>query len=302
MGDTVGRPLSGPHRAIVHRSHELMQRLDARGVLGLAGVYAALVVVLIETLYPLVWVLFGSLKTKQNMLDNIWGPPSSLAFQNYADAWRIAQMGSRILNSVLVTGSALAILIAVATPCAYAVARLRFRGRGIVVAAAVAAMLVPPQVMAIPLFMVARNLGLINSRAGIAVIYAATSLPLSVFILRSFFLTLPADLEDAARIDGASRLTILVHVMLPLIRPGVALILIFGFIEVWNDFFLAFLLLRDPSVQTLPLGLVSFFQQYDSLWTLYFAALTITTLPVIVVFLAMQRQFIAGLTAGAVKG
>jgi len=156
--------------------------------------------------------------------------------------------------------------------------------------------------MAIPLFIVARNLGLINSRAGIAVIYAATSLPLSVFILRSFFLTLPADLEDAARIDGASRLTILVRVMLPLIRPGVALILIFGFIEIWNDFFLAFLLLRDPSVQTLPLGLVSFFQQYDSLWTLYFAALTITTLPVIVVFVAMQRQFIAGLTAGAIKG
>ncbi|RUY80300.1 carbohydrate ABC transporter permease, partial [Mesorhizobium sp. M7A.F.Ca.CA.001.10.2.1] len=108
--------------------------------------------------------------------------------------------------------------------------------------------------------------------------------------------------EDAARIDGASRLEILIHIMLPLVRPGVALILIFGFIEIWNDFFLAFLLLRDPSVQTIPLGLVSFFQQYDSLWTLYFAALTITTLPVIVVFVAMQRQFIAGLTAGAVKG
>jgi len=167
MGDAVGRPFSGPHRAIVDRGHELMQGLDARGVLGLAGVYAALVVVLIETIYPLVWVLFGS---------------------------------------------------------------------------------------------------------------------------------------DAARIDGASRLTILVHVMLPLIRPGVALILIFGFIEIWNEFFLTFLLLRQPSVQTLPLGLVSFFQKYDSLWTLYFAALTITTLPVIIVFVAMQRQFIAGLTAGAVKG
>ena len=174
---------------------------------------------LLETLYPLLWVLFGSLKTKQNMLENIWGPPLGLEFQNYADAWRIAQMGSRILNSVFVTGSALTILIAVATPCAYAVARLRFRGRGVVVATAVAAMLVPPQVMAIPLFMVARDLGLINSRLGISVIYAATSLPLSVFILRSFFLTLPADLEDAARIDGASRLTILIQVMLPLIRP-----------------------------------------------------------------------------------
>jgi raffinose/stachyose/melibiose transport system permease protein len=202
----------------------------------------------------------------------------------------------------LVTACALIILIIVATPCAYAVARLRFRGRGFVVAVAVAAMLVPPQVMAIPVFIVARDLSLINSRIGIAFVYAATSMPLSVFILRSFFLTLPAELEDAARMDGASRLEILVHVMLPLVRPGVALILIFGFIEIWNDFFLAFLLLRDRSVQTIPLGLVSFFQQYDSLWSLYFAALTITTLPVIIVFIAMQRQFIAGLTAGAVKG
>ena len=298
----VTPPLSKHHGSMASRRSLLVRRLGARGLVELAGVYGALALVLVQTLYPLLWVLFGSLKTKQEMLANVWGPPSSLIFQNYADAWRIAGMGSRIVNSVLVTACALIILVIVATPCAYAVARLRFRGRGFVVAVAVAAMLVPPQVMAIPVFIVARDLGLINSRIGIAFIYAATSLPLSVFILRSFFLTLPAELEDAARMDGASRLEILVHVMLPLVRPGVALILIFGFIEIWNDFFLAFLLLRDLSVQTIPLGLVSFFQQYDSLWSLYFAALTITTLPVIIVFIAMQRQFIAGLTAGAVKG
>ena len=211
-------------------------------------------------------------------------------------------MGSRIVNSLPITVSALPILVAVATPCAYAAARLHFRGRGTIVVVVVAAMLIPPQVMAIPLFIVARDLGLINNRLGIAVIYAATSMPLSVFILRSFFLTLPPDLEDAARVDGASRWAILTHIMLPLVRPGVALVLIFGFIEIWNDFFLAFLLLREPQLQTIPLGLVNFFQQYELLWNLYFAALTITTLPVIVVFVAMQRQFIAGLTAGAVKG
>ena len=130
--------------------------------------------VLMETIYPLLWVLFGSLKTKQEMLNNIWGPPSSLVFQNYVDAWRIAGMGSRIFSSVFVTGSALIILVAVATPCAYALARLRFPGRGLVLAVAVAAMLVPPQVMAIPSFMVARDLGLINNRLGIAFVYAAT--------------------------------------------------------------------------------------------------------------------------------
>ena len=273
-----------------------------RAFLELAGVYLALGIVVLQTIYPLLWVLFGSLKSKQDLINNVWGPPASLVLANYIEAWHIAGLGSRVLNSVLVTTLALAILVAVATPCAYAVSRLHFRGRGLVTLAIVAAMLVPPQVMAIPLFTVARDLGIINSRFGIAFIYAATSMPLSVFILRSFFLSLPPELEDAGRVDGASRITILTQIMLPLVRPGVALIVIFGFIEIWNDFFLAFLLLREPGVQTIPLGLVAFFQQYDSLWNQYFAALTITTLPVIAVFVIMQRQFIAGLTAGAVKG
>jgi raffinose/stachyose/melibiose transport system permease protein len=276
-------------------------RLGWRGLAEYSAIYIALAIVLAQTLYPLVWVLFGSLKTKPEMIDNIWGPPESLVFQNYPDAWRIAGMGTRVLNSVLITGVSLALLVVVATPCAYALSRLRFGGRGLLVAVVVASMLIPPQVMAIPLFIVARDLGFINNRLGVAIIYAATSMPLSVFILRSFFLTLPVDLEDAARVDGASRLAILTRIMLPLVRPGVALVLIFGFIEIWNDFFLAFLLLRQPQLQTIPLGLVSFFQQYDALWNLYFAALVITGLPVFVVFVLMQRQFIAGLTAGAIK-
>ncbi|MBZ9936224.1 carbohydrate ABC transporter permease [Mesorhizobium sp. BR1-1-16] len=290
------------HQSRQARFADTLAALGWRGMAELGFVYLALFVVMAQTIYPLFWVLSGSLKTKQEVITNVWGPPAGFVFANYADAWRIAGMGSRILNSVGITVAALVILVLAATPCAYAIARLKFRGRMAVTAAIVAAMLVPPQVMAIPLFLVARDLGLINNRLGIAVIYAATSLPLSVFILRSFFMTLPADLEDAARVDGAGRLAILIHIMLPLIRPGVALVLIFGFIEIWNDFFLAFLLLRKPELQTIPLGLVSFFQQYDSLWNLYFAALMITTLPVIVVFLLMQRQFIAGLTAGAVKG
>ncbi|MDQ0470490.1 carbohydrate ABC transporter permease [Labrys wisconsinensis] len=274
---------------------------DIRRLGELALVYLALALVLAQTLYPLAWVLFGSLKAKEEIITNVWGPPTSLHFANYAEAWRIAGMGARVGNSLIVTAAALVLLVVVATPAAYAVSRLRFPGRAAVLALVIAAMLVPPQVMAIPLFMTARDLGLINSLPGIAVIYAAAAMPLSIVIMRGFFLSLPAELEDAARIDGASRLQILVHVMLPLIRPGLALVLIFGFIEIWNDFFLAFLLLREPSVQTIPLGLVAFFQQYGSLWHLYFAALTITTLPVIVVFVLMQRQFIAGLTAGAVK-
>lgn len=270
--------------------------------LGTIGVYAALLLVLLQTVYPLLWVLFGSLKEKGELIGNVWGPPQTIVLQNYADAWSIAGIGSRLVNSLVTTGTALALIVVVTIPCAYAIARLRFPGRNLLLGILIAALLVPPQVMAIPLFTVARDLGLINSRFGVALIYAATGVPLSVFVLRGFFLSLPLELEDAARVDGAGRITILTRVMLPLVRPGVALVLILQFIEVWNEFFLAFMLLRQPDVQTIPLGLVNFFQQYDSLWTLYFAALVITTAPVILVFVLMQRQFIAGLTAGAVKG
>jgi len=302
MGAEAGTPALQRPRAVRPSFADTVGELGFRGVLELAGIYLALTVMVLQTIYPLLWVLFGSLKTKPELINNVWGPPSELVFQNYADAWRIAGIGSRIVNSISITAAALLVLVAVATPCAYALARLKFRGRGAILAVTVASMLVPPQVMAIPLFLVARDLGLINNRLGLAIIYAATSMPLSIFILRSFFLTLPADLEDAARVDGASRLAILTRIMLPLVKPGVALVVIFAFIEIWNDFFLAFLLLRKPELQTIPLGLVAFFQQYDSLWNLYFATLMITTAPVILIFLLMQRQFIAGLTAGAVKG
>ncbi|MBO9101159.1 carbohydrate ABC transporter permease [Rhizobium sp. VS19-DR104.2] len=277
------------------------ERLAGRSVAELVFVYGVLAIVLVETLYPLVWVLFGSFKTKDEVIANVWGPPSSFIWQNYVEAWRVSGMGDRILNSIIVTGVALVVLLMAATPAAYALSRLTFRGRNLILALIVLAMLVPPQVMAIPLFMTARDLGLINSRLGVALIHAAANLPLSIFILRSFFLSLPIELEDAGRMDGANRLQILWLIMLPLVRPGLALVIIFGFIEIWNDFFLSFLLLREPAVQTIPLGLVAFFQQYGSMWNLYFAALTITTLPVIAVFVLMQRQFIAGLTAGAVK-
>lgn len=269
--------------------------------LELVGIYAALAIVLFQTLYPLLWVLFGSLKSKNELINNIWGAPINPVLDNYFTAWQMAEMGTRILNSVTVTVLSLLILVIVVTPCSYALARVPFRGRNIITGIVVGSMLVPPQVLAIPLFLVARDLGIINSLVGISFIYAASVMPLSIFIMRSFFKSLPDELEDAALVDGAGRITLLVKIMLPLARPGMALIIIFGFIEVWNDFFLAFLLLRQPAVQTIPLGLVNFFQQYDSLWNLYFAALMITTLPVIIIFLLMQRQFIAGLTAGAVK-
>jgi raffinose/stachyose/melibiose transport system permease protein len=270
--------------------------------LGRGGAYLLLGVVALQTLYPLLWVVFGSLKTNEEMIINVWGPPAVPQFSNYVQAWQIAGMGTRILNSLELTACTLALVVVAAAPCAYALARMRFPGQNVLFGVIVASMLVPAQITAIPLFLVARDLGLINSVPGASLIMAATGIPVSVFVLRGFFKGLPAELEDAALVDGAGRLTILWRIIQPLARPGIALVLILQFIDVWNDFFLSMLLLRRPEVQTIPLGLVNFFQQYESMWSFYFAALAMTMLPVILVFVVLQRQFIAGLTAGAVKG
>jgi raffinose/stachyose/melibiose transport system permease protein len=283
-------------------SSDAQDSLQWPRLIGVGGAYLALLAILLQTIYPLLWVLFGSLKTNEELISNVWGLPQSLRFDNYVQAWQIAQLGTKIVNSAIVTVLALAIIVVVATPCAYALARMRFPGRGVLLSVIIAAMLVPAQIIAIPLFLVARDLGLVNSLPGVALVIAAGGLPISIFILRGFFLSLPVELEDAARVDGAGRFTIMTRIILPLARPGVALVVIVQFIDVWNEFFVSLLLLRKPEVQTIPLGLVNFFQEYASFWSYYFAALTITILPVIVVFVLMQRLFIAGLTAGAIRG
>lgn len=266
------------------------------------AVYVALALVSVQTIFPLLWVASGSLKQPGEFFSNIWGLPQGFEVSNYQQAWVMADFGSRYVNSIVITTLTILIILVCAIPAAYALAKLEFVGKKLLFALIVGAMIVPSQIMAIPLFQVALNMGMLNSRVGVSIIYAATGLPLSIFLLRSFFLTVPEELAESARMDGLGTFGTLWRIMIPLVRPGVGLVVIFQFIEVWNEFFLGLLLLRDPAVQTIPLGLVKFFQQYDSLWTQYFAALVITIGPVLLVFLLMQKQFIAGLTAGAVKG
>ncbi|MFN8590608.1 MAG: carbohydrate ABC transporter permease [Thermomicrobiales bacterium] len=268
----------------------------------LIAIYAVLTIFAVQTVYPILWMIFGSLKSNEDLFTNIWGPPAVVQWANYPAAWEIGSLGTRIGNSMLVTAASIMLLLVVATPAAYALARLALPGGKVLFLAILALMMVPPQTTLIPLFLIVKNLGLLNSRLGLILVYAATGAAFSIFVLRAFFLSIPAELEDAALVDGANRFQVFLQVILPLARPGLATIAIFQGMEIWNEFFLAFIFIRDPERQTIPLGLVEFFSRYQSEWTLYFAALTTITLPVIVLYVAMQRQFIAGLTAGALKG
>jgi raffinose/stachyose/melibiose transport system permease protein len=163
-------------------------------------------------------------------------------------------------------------------------------------------MLIPAKLAILPLFIQLKWMHLLNSHLGLILVYAAGALPAAIFIMSGFFRALPADLDNAARIDGASEGQLLRKVLVPLVKPGLAIVAIYSAIPIWNDFFLPLVFLQDPTKKTIMQGLTAFFGEYQSQWGALFAGLTLAALPLIVLYLLLSEQFIKGLTAGAVKG
>ncbi|XID90773.1 carbohydrate ABC transporter permease [Paenibacillaceae bacterium WGS1546] len=264
--------------------------------------YTVLILFSAVAVYPIVWIFLGSFKEMNEFYNHIWGLPSSLNWSNYAKAWETANIGPRMVNSVLVTVSALVILLVLSTTAAYALARLNLRFSLVLYGIFITSMMIPSETTVIPLFLTVRDLDLLNTRLSLILTYAAGGLAFSVITLHAFLKSVPAEPEEAALVDGAGRLQVFAYVILPLIRPALATVVIIQGMHFWNEFFLALIFVRNVALQTLPLGMTQFFFQYQSDWTLYFAALSIVTAPVIALFIAMQRHFVDGLTAGAVKG
>jgi len=263
------------------------------GVVGLATVVVG---------YPVLWMLLQSFKTKFEMYDNVWGLPHQLFLDNYVQAWRIARMGTYIFNSVIVSVATVAVVLVLASLAGYAFAKLRFAGQQVLFYIFVFSLIVPVQVTIIPLYAVVSGLGLSNTYFALILPYAAAGLPLSIFLLRAFFQSVPREIEEAARIDGCSELAAFTRVVLPISGPGLATVTILQFLGAWNEFLLALIFIRNPALRTIPLGLQAFFFEYSVEWGYLFAALSMATIPVIIVYVLMQRQFIKGLTAGAVTG
>lgn len=252
--------------------------------------------------YPVLWMLLQSFKTKFELYANVWGLPQQLFLDNYVQAWRIARMGTYVFNSLIVSVGTVAVVLVLASLAGYAFARLRFAGRQVLFYAFIFSLIVPLQVTIIPLYAVVSGLGLTNTYFALILPYAAGGLPLSIFLLRAFFESVPREIEEAARIDGCSELAAFWRVVLPISGPGLATVTILQFLGAWNEFLLALIFIRNPALRTIPLGLQSFFFEYSVEWGYLFAALSMATVPVILVYVLMQRHFITGLTAGAVKG
>ncbi|MCX5494021.1 carbohydrate ABC transporter permease [Kaistia dalseonensis] len=263
--------------------------------------YAALVIAAVQALGPVVWIIFGSLKSKPEFYTNAWGLPRAWMFRNYADAFVVAKVGDYVWNSLIVVALGLLILLFTASTTAYALARFKFRGREAIAALILMTMMVPPDILTIPLFVVLRSLGLLGSFFGLACIYAVGGFGMSVFLLRGYFMSVPVELEEAARIDGAGPLSILRHVILPMTLPGFLSVVIIQAMGMWNDLYLAFVFLRDPASATVPVGLLNFFHRESIDWPRLLAALTALTIPVLILYAMFQKKFVEGFTSGAVK-
>lgn len=265
--------------------------------------YLILGIALFWVAYPFIILLYGSLKSEGDFLANPLSVPTVPHFENYVYAWNAAQIPKYTVNSAIVASATVLLTLALAATASYGLSQFRFRGGRLIYLSFILLLTIPVQIYIIPLYIIVVKLRLADNYLGLILPYTAGSLPLAVFLFRTYFDALPTELVDAARIDGCNHLRAFTHVMLPLARPIIATVSIFTFVGAWNEFFLALIFIHDPNMATLPLGLQAFFvNQYQTQFPQLFATLLISIGPIVVVYLLLQRQFIAGLTAGAVRG
>jgi multiple sugar transport system permease protein len=270
-----------------------------RRIVFIAGLTAAAAAFLL----PQLWLFSLSLKSKAGVYE--YPPrwlPDDRSLANYRFALTHTQVPWYLWNSAIVAVLAAAATLAVAVPAAYAISRERFHGRQPLMAALLAVQMVSPVILLVPIYGVIERLGLIDTRAGLILVYAAMQVPFTVWVLKNFFDAVPRSIFEAARLDGASRARTLWTIVLPLIGPGLGATAIFNLAAYWSEFSLALVLLDSQERFTMPLGLFSFQSAYETDWQLLAAASFIALVPVLAAFVLLQRFFVAGLTAGAVKG
>lgn len=268
----------------------------ADGVLSLImGIYCAC------TAYLILFVFITSFKTKSDFFKNTFGFPKEFILDNFIEAWTTGKFSLYYKNSIIITVSAVIFSCVIASMGAYGIARYKFKFKKLVFTYFIIGLMFPIQLEIIPIFILVRDIGLVNTRLSVILIYAA-SVSFPIFIFAEFFKTIPYELEECARIDGAKDFMIYWRIILPITRPALATVVIFLTILFWNDMFIPMIFLREDGLKTIPLGMLKFFGQMTTNWLVVFAGTTIALFPIVVVYFIGSKQFIKGLTAGAIKG
>jgi ABC-type glycerol-3-phosphate transport system permease component len=250
--------------------------------------------------FPFAWLILTSLR-EQNTVFTGGFFPSRLTGQAYPSAWTSVEFPLHFWNSLWITSATVAGVLVFASLSGYAFAKLDFPFKNVLYLLLLTTLMMPATALIIPLYLELKSFGLLNTQGGLLILYISSSAPFSMFLMRAFFQTLPDELVEAARVDGSSEFSIFFRVILPLARPGIATVVIFQFLQTWNEFLMANTILQDTDKLPLQPVLFNLMGQYSTNWPVLTAGLTLSIIPVVVVYVRMQNQFVSGMTLGAVK-
>ena len=265
---------------------------------------------------PVAWVFMASIKQNAEFYGNPWALPAGFYWQNFVNAWNGAKMGEYMLNSVIVTALALALLLVVALPAAYCLSRFHFKGCKVLNTLFMAGLFINVNYIVVPIFLMLRDSDvwlkghfgsgfLLNNLVVLAVVYAATALPFTIYLLSGYFATLPHDFEEAAYIDGASYFSTMTRIIFPMAKPSIITIILFNFLSFWNEYIISMTLMSSTKApRTLPVGLLNLMQAQQSAaqYGTMYAGLVLVMLPTLILYICVQRQLTQGMTVGGLKG
>lgn len=251
---------------------------------------------------PLLWAFLSSFKTYSEINSSALTLPSAFRLDNYRSAFQYAPIAKYFLNSVIIVGCSVLVTVILVAMCAYVISRFEFRLKLLIVLLISASLMLPAQAISQPLFTIFQKLGIFDTKLGLVIVYSAMGIPMSFFVMVSYYKTIPTALEESAYIDGASFLQTFLRVILPLAKPGLVTIAMLQFINIWNEFYFALMLTSGDRARTVPIALNYYMGTFANNYSALFAAVVLTVLPTIILFIALQKQVMESLTAGAVKG
>ena len=278
-------------------------------------IYVVLGLLAVLILVPVLWVVMASVKETVEHYGNPWALPTHLHWQNFVDAWNKADMGAYMGHSVLVTGLALVILLVVALPASYCLARFKFVGQKFFNTCFMAGLFINVNYIVVPIYLMLADgdkwlknfLGngfLLNNHVVVAIVYAATALPFTIYLLSSYFATLPHDFEEAAYIDGAGYWRTMLEIIFPMAKPSIITVILFNFLSFWNEYIIVKTLVVKKELWTLPAGLLNLMQAQQSAaeYGPMYAGLVLVMLPVMILYICVQKNLTKGMTVGGLKG
>lgn len=268
-----------------------------------AGVYIGLAVACVFALLPLLWGVSTSLKPESSVLTlPVRWIPESLTLENYQKVVFESGLPRNLLNSVLVSGTTVVLTLLIAIPAAYSAARFSFRGKSTVLFYILMTSMIPGIAILVPLYYLAVKVGIYDTYAVMVIIYVAWQVPTIVWILKGFFESLPAEIEESGRVDGCTAAGAFVRLILPLAKPGLGAAAVICFVYVWNDYLIASTFVSTDRLRLVSVGLYRYLTQYGVVWGQLMAAVVVTLVPMLVLFIAFERRLVSGLSAGASKG